>query len=107
MEYALPIIIAVIGSGAFSTLVAVIAGGIQRRMEEKRKKNSVQDRALSMLLLMQLQEYGNDILKEDIMDPEQFKQFEEMFNIYKEMGGNGYADKLMSDVAHKPLRYYQ
>ena len=93
------IIIAVISSGALSALISAIANLIGNVV----RKKSVQNRALSMLLLRDIQLSGAEILQQTQIDADNFKQFEESYKIYKELGGNGYADKVMNEVARLPL----
>ena len=93
------IIIAVISSGALSALISAIANLIGNAA----RKKSVQNRALSMLLLRDIQLSGAEILQQTKIDADDFKQFEESYKIYKELGGNGYADKVMNEVARLPL----
>lgn len=88
------IIIAIIGSGAFSALVS---GLVALRGTSKKKKKS-DDKALQMLLLGEIKRQGKDYLLQGEIDLEDLSAFNELYDVYKEKGGNGYAEAIHKDV---------
>lgn len=100
----------VLSSGAFSALIsssiAAFSAYLQRKQERKDKadeKTDIRNQAISQILLRQIQTFGNEIIKDDSVSAEEFRQFEEMFQTYKALGGNGYADKLHEEIKRRPL----
>ena len=93
-------------SALVSAVVSAIANAIQRKQDKREKddeKAEIRNKAISQILLRQVQTFGEEILTEEAVTSEEYKQFEEMFNTYKALGGNGYADKLHDEIKRRPL----
>lgn len=93
-------------SALVSAIVSAVANAIQRKQDRKAKadeKTEIRNQAISQILLRQIQSFGEEILTEGSVTSEEFKQFDEMFNTYKALGGNGYADKLHDEIKGRPL----
>ena len=100
----------ILSSGAFSalisSLIAAISAHVQRKQEKKDKaeeKTDVRNQAISQILLRQIQTFGGELIRDDSVTAEEYRQFEEMFQTYKALGGNGYADKLHEEIRRRPL----
>lgn len=100
----------VLSSGAFSALISAIISAvstyIQRKQDRKEmadEKTDVRNQAISQILLRQIQTFGGELIRDDSVTAEEYRQFEEMFQTYKALGGNGYADKLHEEIRRRPL----
>lgn len=84
------IIIALISSGAVSAIINLFINAIAQR------------RALRYLILGELREVYKDLLTKHEADGgishDDFEHFEEVFKVYKSLGGDGFADKMKSKV---------
>ena len=89
------IIIAIIGSGALSTIISFVLQAI------KDKKRS--DRIDKFLLLHLIEETCRDALNDGRIARESAQKLEEMYALYKGIGGNGYADNIMNSVRKLPI----
>ena len=94
------IIVAVVGSGA----VTAIVNAIIRAVENKRKQKSAETKALTLLLLGEIREFGDVLLQQNYLDEEDYRHFEELYQTHKALGGNGYADKLYAEILKMPVK---
>ena len=93
------IIIAILGSGAFSALVS----GVVSMISERRKEKKGDSKCIMMLMADAIYTKGERLSKEDKVESEELKLFVDMYDLYKKKGGNGYADDLKNKVTSKPL----
>lgn len=93
------VIIAILGSGAFSALVS----GIVSMISERRKEKKGDSKCIMMLMADAIYTKGERLSKEDKVESEELKLFVDMYDLYKKKGGNGYADDLKNKVTSKPL----
>lgn len=56
-----------------------------------------------MLLLKNLRDDARIYLKNDCISAEQLKSYMELYAIYKQLGGNGYADRIYKEVCDLPI----
>lgn len=94
------VVIAIVGSGAVTALVNAIIQTAQARA----KKKSVEQRALCFLLLGEIRDFGNGLCSSNTIDEDDYRHFEELYQTYKALGGNGFADKLHEAVEKIPLK---
>lgn len=95
------IVIAIIGSSAFT----VVINAIVELIKTVYSKKSGQAKAINFCLLASLQIYGERLIDRQMATREELSQFNEMLDLYKKQGGNGYAEKLKSEVDKLPLQY--
>lgn len=95
------IIIAIISSGAFTTLINAILNYINKRNEAKSNLN----KALMCLLGYELKSECRRLIKENQADFEDLEQLDELNNLYHQMGGNGYVKNLMSKVLSLEVKH--
>ena len=93
------IIIAIIGSSAFTALVNGILDIFKNRTGVKKNEK----KALNFCLLSALQTYGEKLCSTATIEKEDYLQFDEMYKTYKALGGNGYADRLKKEVDKIPF----
>ena len=95
------IIIAIISSGAFTTLINAVLNYINKRNEAKSNLN----KALMCLLGYKLKSECRRLIKENQADFEDLEQLDELNNLYHQMGGNGYVKNLMSKVLSLEVKH--
>lgn len=94
MENIATIIIAVLGSSVINTVLTFIF----TQVKEKKDKNSKSVRAERLTLLYIIKSCGKHYLRDGEITETDFKALEETYNLYKELGGDGYADKIYNAV---------
>lgn len=88
------IIIAIIGSGALSALVS---GAIQL-INGKRKAKKGIEQAVSFLILGELERQFDKLIAKGHATRKDMKRFREVYDAYKKLGGDGYADDMFEAV---------
>lgn len=94
------IIIAILGSGAFSALVTGIINLINAR--QKAKKGS--DEMILMLTASQLYMMGESIITRGAVTFKELELFNDMYDLYKKKEGNGYVDDLKKRISALPIK---
>lgn len=93
-------IIAIIGSGALASLITVVGAIIQKKMD----KNDSLRAGVRLGLYFHLTERGMRYINAGYVDPDDLKCLYETYAAYKDLGGDGYCDKVMADVQKLPLK---
>lgn len=88
------IAIAIIGSGALSALVSGIVAIINGR--QKSKKGI--DKALKFLILGELERQFDKLHQKGRCSRTDMKRFREVYDTYKSLGGDGYADDMLEAI---------
>lgn len=88
------IIIAIIGSGAFS---ALISGGISLLNGRRKAKKGI-DHAVSFLILGELERQFDKLIAKGHATRKDMKRFREVYDTYKSLGGDGYADDMLEAI---------
>lgn len=91
------IIIAMVGSSAFTVVVNAIIELLKNIFGNKSRTS----KAINFCLLYSIQNYGKELLDKGVIYAEEYKQFCEMYHTYKALGGNGYIDRLKEEVDKK------
>lgn len=86
----LSIIIAVLSSSVINSILTFIFTMIQK----KNDKNDNTVKAERLTLLYIIKSSGKEYLAEGYISETDFKAMEETYNLYKDLGGDGYADKI-------------
>lgn len=89
-----PCVVAVLGSGAFSSVVTLWLN----RYYSKQDKDSAETKATMYNLLTNLQNEARRIVALGYISRLEYNQFKDMYQCYKDMGGDGYADELKQQV---------
>lgn len=92
--------IAIISSSAFTAIVNALIEIYKNRTGAKRNA----DEGIMFALLYCLQQYGEKLITKGEMTSEEYKQFIQMYKTYKKLNGNGFAEKLKSDVEKLPIK---
>lgn len=94
------IAVALIGSTGLSSLVT---GLFARSREKKRKHDGVQS-GVRVLLYDRIKFLGKTYIARGCVEPDALEDLIAMHKIYHdELEGNGFLDKIMSDVKHLPV----
>lgn len=100
------IIIAIIGSGALSTLISALVSNHNM----KKKSEAGQTKALQLLLLGEIKRTGRDYLAQGYLSMEDLKAYTEMYDCYHDpldkggLGGNGFAESIYAQVKKLPIK---
>lgn len=94
------IILAVLGSGALSALIS----GLISYLNERRKEKKGTGKLIMMLTADALYKRGEKFVEQGYADSEELKLFSDMYKIYKEQDGNGYADGLKERSDKLPIK---
>lgn len=87
------IVIAIIGSGIITKLIDVFIQYLKERKDPMKV-------GLRMCLLKNMQDYGKELINQGFVNQQQLKAFEEGYKAYKDLGGDGFADRMNTEV-HK------
>jgi len=91
------IVIAIIASGIITKLIDVFIDWIKSR------KNPMKD-GIKFCLLYALRMYGEGLVSSGSVSAQQLKAFNEAYDTYKALDGDGYADKLKKEIDNLPLK---
>lgn len=90
------IIVAIISSGALSTLI----NGIFAIVKSRKEKQDGITAGVRMLLYDRIKFLGKKYLEKSQVTSEELEDLVEMHRIYHNMGGNGFLDSIMDSVKH-------
>lgn len=104
-EFVKSIIIAILGSGAFSGCVAAIVNAIHDRKKKLNAEESARADAIMYLLAGQIRAECQAYINDGEIDIEDLNRLEKAWSIYHDkLGGNGFLDTVMSNVKRLPLK---
>ena len=89
------VIIAILSSGALSSIISFIL----QAYKDRRRSNKID----KFLLLHLIEETCKDALQDEQVSKEDLQKLDEMLSLYKGIGGNGYADTLITQVRKLPI----
>ena len=90
------IVVAIIGSGIITKLIDIL-------IEAVKNKKSPLKQGLKMCLLKCLQDRGHSLLQKDSITLLERKEFQEYYDTYKLLNGDGYADDLIEQIRNKKV----
>lgn len=114
-------VLQIIGSAGFAALVSAVVSVIatsitraqdrkereiekqERAAEREKEKGDVMKQAICLILLRNLQSFAADLLEKEAVEQRDLEQFDEMYNTYKALDGDGFADRWRADVYKKPI----
>ena len=97
------IIIAIISSGALSTLIS----GLFSLWQMKKKKQDGVSEGIKILLYDRIKHLGKAYIERGYVTAEELEDLTTMHNIYHDpdgLNGNGFLDTLMNNVKHLPIK---
>lgn len=84
------VLVAIIGSSTLNTIIS--------RHYTKKDRQSAYHKGTMFCLLLSLQNEARRIIEHGYITRLEYNQFCEMYQAYKEMGGDGYADELKRQI---------
>lgn len=93
------LLIAILCSSAFTAIVNAVIELLKNRSGKQSNAN----KGIMFALLFALQNYGEKLIKAGSIDLEDYKQFDEMYQCYRALGGNGYAERIKKEVDNLPI----
>lgn len=97
------IILAILGSGAFSGLLATVISTINTNKQKKKDDTKKLEVGLRLILLSTLKRDGNDLITKGSVSKEDYEAFLASYNAYKALEGDGWADKVLKQVSELPV----
>jgi hypothetical protein len=97
------IIIAIISSGALSTIISTVFSAWQTR---KKRKDGVHE-GVKILLYDRIKHLGKGYIQRGYITAEELEDLTTMHTIYHEpnyMNGNGFLDAIMKNVKNLPIK---
>lgn len=95
------IVIAVVSSGALSTLI----GCVFKIYENKSEKNDQQKLVNQEMLLWRIKDGGRKALAAGEITHEEFEDLTRAYDIYKKkLNGNGFAEAVMDKIKKLPMK---
>ena len=88
------LIIAILSSGVLSTIIGCVFQIINNR---KRKLNKLEE-GICLLLLSDIRANGKKLIDQGTVSREEYAIFNASYQAYKELGGDGWADGVKSNV---------
>lgn len=95
------IAIAIIGSGALSALVSAL---VQLACDKKRNLSKF-EKGMRLLLLSTIKRDGKDLVAGGKITKKDYDAFTATYDAYKSLGGDGWADKMKSEIDALPIDY--
>lgn len=101
MDKWIPVIVAIVGSGALS---ALITGIFTERANRKRVETGTQA-GVRMILYAWIKSLGREYIERGYISVEELEDLKAMHSIYHtDLKGNGFLDTLMQNVEKLPIR---
>lgn len=93
-EIILTVTLAVIGSGGLSSAITICL----TRWFAKKDKVGIETKATMFNLLMNLQNEARRLINVGFITRLEYQQFTEVYDTYKALGGDGWADELKAQI---------
>lgn len=89
-EIAVTVLVAILGSSALNTVIT--------RHYVKKDRQSANTKGIMFCLLISLQNEARRIIERGYISRLEYNQFSEMYQTYKQLGGDGFADELKKQI---------
>lgn len=83
---------------AYSVLLPVLVGYIVKLLKDQKKERDANAKGTMLLLRVQLIEYHDRYMEKGSIPSYAYENFNDMFNAYHDLGGNGMIKKMKSDI---------
>lgn len=93
-ETTLALIVAVLGSGVITCILNFVFDLIKEKKRKKTKDEENTERALRMTMLYILKQSAEKYIADEEIGVKDLASFNETFNCYKDLGGDGWADEV-------------
>lgn len=92
------ILVALVSGGSVGAIVTAVIRAVEKKMDKK----SIEREALRLLILGEIREYGNELMKASEknggIEQMDYQHFEELYKVYKALDGDGFADKIYTEI---------
>lgn len=85
-------------------VVTSFMGWIGVMLTKQQKERSANSRGTMLILRYMLRRYHVEYMHKGYVTQGQYREFEEMYGAYHELGGNGAATHMWADIQKLPLR---
>lgn len=96
MTELIPSVVQIVATGLTGYFVFILKTSAAKKTNEQK--------ALMLLLRRELKDYHTELMKENCIDVEDYDNFEETYEAYHSLGGNGLATKMFHDIEKLPLK---
>mgnify|MGYP003496694139 CR=1 FL=1 len=79
-------------------------GWIGTMLVKQQKERSANSRGIMLVLRYMLQRYHAEYMHKKYVTEGQYKTFEDIYNAYHDLGGNGYATHMWKDIQELEIR---
>lgn len=87
--------------------VPSLAGLLYSIFKDRHQDHSSSSRAIGFLLLRALRHDAGESIKRGYITPSELEILNESYDLYKKLGGNGFADAVMEQCKKLPLKGVQ
>lgn len=91
------------GSSALSAVIS----GIFNVYQASKNQDTVEQKALQLLLLDNIKRSAREYISQGSVATEELESFTELYNTYKALGGNGFAEAIYKKVNSLPIQERQ
>lgn len=88
----------------YKIALPLVLGYVIGLLKEKRKKDNANSRGTMLLLRVKLIEYHDTYMERGSIPSYAYQNFEEMYDTYRELGGNGMIVKMHEEVHQLHLK---
>lgn len=95
------IVIALLGSSVLSALIS----GVFQLINNRKKNLSKFENGMKLLLLADIKQTAKELKSQGKKSKTEYDSFVATYEAYKSLGGDGWADKVKSEVDSLPIDY--
>ena len=88
----------------YSALLPVMLGYIIRQQKQQKRERDANARGTMLLLRVQLIEYHDKYIARGAIPSYAYENFVEMYNAYRDLGGNGMIKKMRREIDELNLK---
>lgn len=88
----------------YKIVLPLVVGYLVGLLKEKRKKENANSRGTMLLLRVKLIEYHDAYMKRGSIPTYAYQNFDEMYDAYRALGGNGMVTKMHEEIHELHLR---
>lgn len=89
---------------AFMGWITAILKEQQKERDEQKKAQKANDRGVMLMLRYMLGRYHTEYIHKQYVTTEQYNAYEEMYQAYADLGGNGCATHMWQDIQKLEIR---
>nr|DAE36125.1 MAG TPA: holin protein [Bacteriophage sp.] len=82
----------------YTIILPIALGYIVWLLQQQKKDKNANERGTMLLLRVQLIKYHEEYIRMGEIPPDAYQTFEEMYEAYRDLNGNGMAKKLYEEI---------